>query len=275
MLLQRVLTALVLIPLVVWGVLQASNDLFALILGAIILLCGWEWGRLTGINSVFVRLLYLAIMAAIMALLFLYATMYQQDLLVKAAAGIWCGVTLALFLWRHRPLQQTGIQPVALGFGLVLLPSAWVALVILHGQPSSGPEMTLGLLILIWIADTAAYFSGKAFGKRKLAPVLSPGKTIEGLVGAVIAAVAWGVLMFWLLGDDLSTPLLMAVPIALATALVSIGGDLFESMVKRRAGEKDSGNLLPGHGGAWDRIDSLVASSPVFVAAVTQLGVFA
>jgi phosphatidate cytidylyltransferase len=273
MLLQRVITALILIPLVVWGVLKASNDLFALILGVIFLMCGWEWSRLTGLRSSVKRVIYLLITAAIMVLFFQFASISQQEMLVLAMAGVWCGITLALFFWRYKPLQQTAFQPVAAGFGLLLLPAAWMALVILHGTGSRGPEITLGLLILIWVADSAAYFSGKAFGKHKLAPVISPGKTFEGLVGALIAAVFWGVAMFWLLGEVSATSLLIAVPIAILTTLVSVGGDLFESMIKRRAGEKDSGTLLPGHGGVWDRIDSLIASAPVFVTAISLFGV--
>ena len=272
MLLQRIITALILIPLVVWGVLKASNDLFALILGVVILLCGWEWARLTGLKSIILRALYLLAATLVMLLLFLLASKPQQDLFILAMAGIWCGITLALFAWRERPLQQSALQPVALGFGLLLLPAAWMALVVLHGLPRTGPWITLGLMVLIWLADSAAYFSGKALGRHKLAPVLSPGKTFEGLAGALVAAVAWGVLLFWLLDDAIAVSLLMAVPVAVLTILVSVGGDLFESMVKRRAGEKDSGTLLPGHGGVWDRIDSLVASAPVFVAAMTLIG---
>ena len=272
MLLQRIITALILIPLVVWGVLKASNDLFALILGVVILLCGWEWARLTGLKSIILRALYLLAATLVMLLLFLLASKPQQDLFILAMAGIWCGITLALFSWRERPLQQSALQPVALGFGLLLLPAAWMALVVLHGLPRTGPWITLGLMVLIWLADSAAYFTGKAFGRHKLAPVLSPGKTLEGVAGGVVAAALVGILLFLYLGHSSVTALALAAGIALVTGLVSVGGDLFESMVKRRAGEKDSGRLLPGHGGVWDRVDSLVSSSPVFVAALSLAG---
>ena len=130
----------------------------------------------------------------------------------------------------------------------------------------------VGFIVLIWSADSAAYFTGKALGKHKLAPVLSPGKTLEGVAGGLVAAAVVGILLFLFLGQGSAASLVAAACIALLTALVSVGGDLFESMVKRRAGEKDSGKLLPGHGGIWDRIDSLISSSPVFIAALSLSG---
>ena len=272
MLLQRVITALVLVPLVVWGVLKSPHDLFALIAAVVFLICGWEWARLTGMRSIFARAGYLLLIAAIMAWLYFNATVQQQDILVISAAGIWCGITAALFLWRQRPLQQVGWQPVPAAFGLLLLPAAWLALWLLHLSSPNGPAITLGLMVLIWSADSAAYFTGKALGKHKLAPVLSPGKTLEGVAGGLVAAAVVGILLFLFLGQGSAASLVAAACIALLTALVSVGGDLFESMVKRRAGEKDSGKLLPGHGGIWDRIDSLISSSPVFVAALSLSG---
>ena len=272
MLLQRLITALVLVPLVVWGVLKSPHDLFALLAAGVFLMCGWEWSRLTGMRSILARAGYLLLIAAIMAWLFFGATLQQQDLLVIASAGIWCGITVGLFLWRQRPLQQVRWQPVPAAFGLLLLPAAWLALLLLHLGSPNGPAITLGLMVLIWSADSAAYFTGKAFGRHKLAPVLSPGKTLEGVAGGVVAAVFVGILLFLYLGHSSVTALALAAGIALVTGLVSVGGDLFESMVKRRAGEKDSGRLLPGHGGVWDRVDSLVSSSPVFVAALSLAG---
>lgn len=272
MLLQRLLTALVLVPLVVWGVLKLPHDLFALFAAGVFLLCGWEWSRLTGMRPILARAGYLLLIAAIMAWLFYRATVPQQDLLVIAAAGIWCGITMGLFVWRQRPLQQVTWQPVPAAFGLLLLPAGWLGLILLHDTSPNGPAMTLGLMVLIWSADSAAYFSGKRFGRRKLAPALSPGKTIEGVAGGVVAAALVGILLFFYLGHSSVPALLLAAAIAVVTAIVSVGGDLFESMVKRRAGEKDSGRLLPGHGGVWDRIDSLVSSSPVFVAALSLAG---
>jgi phosphatidate cytidylyltransferase len=235
-------------------------------------MCGWEWSRLTGMRSILARAGYLLLIAAIMAWLFFGATLQQQDLLVIASAGIWCGITVGLFLWRQRPLQQVRWQPVPAAFGLLLLPAAWLALLLLHLGSPNGPAITLGLMVLIWSADSAAYFTGKAFGRHKLAPVLSPGKTLEGVAGGVVAAALVGILLFLYLGHSSVTALALAAGIALVTGLVSVGGDLFESMVKRRAGEKDSGRLLPGHGGVWDRVDSLVSSSPVFVAALSLAG---
>jgi phosphatidate cytidylyltransferase len=277
MLLQRVLTAIILIPLVVWGVLVADHWLFAAIVAAVMLLCAWEWARLAGLQTLALQLLYVLLCGLLITALWFIATDVVSHFLILIAAGIWLGMALALFSWRNKVLHKAAFQPFVLALGLLLLSAAWQALVSLHKLPEIGPKLTLGLLILIWIADSAAYFSGKAFGRHKLAPVLSPGKTLEGMVGALLAAAIWGVLMFVMLFQSSanSTAYMMtsALLLSLLTAVVSVAGDLFESLVKRRADMKDSGHLLPGHGGIWDRIDSLVASAPVFITGLYLSGI--
>lgn len=277
MLLQRVLTAIILIPLVVWGVLAADHWLFAAIVAAVMLLCAWEWARLAGLHTLPLQLLYVLLCGVLIAALWFTASDVVSHFLILIAAGIWLGMALALFSWRRKVLHKAAFQPFILALGLLLISAAWQALVTLHKLPDIGPKLTLGLLILIWIADSAAYFTGKAFGRLKLAPVLSPGKTLEGMAGALLFAALWGVLMFMMLfqASAYSTAYMITVALLLAflTAVVSVAGDLFESLVKRRADMKDSGHLLPGHGGIWDRIDSLIASAPVFVAGLYLSGI--
>ena len=277
MLLQRILTAIILIPLVAWGVLAADPLLFAAIVAAVMLLCAWEWARLAGLQTLPLQLLYVLLCGLLMAGLWFYAADGVRHILILTAAGLWLGMALALFSWRHKVLHKAAFQPFILALGLLLLTAAWQALISLHQLPDLGPQLTLGLLILIWIADSAAYFTGKALGRHKLAPVLSPGKTLEGMAGALVAAALWGIFMFVMLfqasANSTAYMISIALLLSLLTAVVSVAGDLFESLVKRRADKKDSGHLLPGHGGIWDRIDSLIASAPVFVAGLYLSGI--
>ena len=273
MLLQRILTAIILIPLVAWGVLAAAPLLFAAIVAAVMLLCAWEWARLTGLQTLPLQLLYVLLCGLLMAGLWFYAVDGVRHILILTAAGLWLGMALALFSWRRKVLHKAAFQPFILMLGSLLLSAAWQALVSLHNLQDIGPKLTLGLLILIWIADSAAYFSGKALGRHKLAPVLSPGKTLEGMAGALLAAALWGVVMFVMLFSPAPSVIAIALLLSLLTAVVSVAGDLFESLVKRRADKKDSGHLLPGHGGIWDRIDSLVASAPVFASGLYLSGI--
>jgi phosphatidate cytidylyltransferase len=145
-------------------------------------------------------------------------------------------------------------------------------MVALHGLGDTGPYFVLALFVIIWLADSGAYFAGRAFGRHKLSPHVSPGKTWAGVGGAVLATLTAAVLLVWggaSSGAGLAGLLLLAVVVT----LVSIGGDLWESRLKREAGMKDSGSLLPGHGGMLDRIDSLLAAAPVFGLGVHLVGV--
>lgn len=125
-------------------------------------------------------------------------------------------------------------------------------------------------LILIWVADSGAYFSGQIFGRHKLAPHISPGKSVEGVVGALLGGILCAGVLVWLQWLKIPAPLLMLL--CASTVMVSVGGDLWESVLKRERGVKDSGNILPGHGGVLDRIDSQIAAGPFFVAGLLLLG---
>ena len=142
--------------------------------------------------------------------------------------------------------------------------STWLALVVLHSRPDQGPHWVLFLLVLVWVADSGAFFAGRQFGRTKLAPKVSPGKTWEGVFGALIACAlfAFGYARFLELQGLALTGFIL---ISLVTVLFSVAGDLLESLLKRQHGVKDSGTLIPGHGGILDRIDSLFAAAPIFL----------
>ena len=272
MLKLRVITALLLAPFVILGILKLTNPIFSGVLLLVILLCGNEWGRLAGLRGFTERVFYLLSMAGLMAGLWLNSPDPVLNLAVLAIAGVWIGMTAALFAWGQKPLQQVSDQPVVALFGLMLLPFAWFSISRLHASVDIGPQLTLALMVLIWLADSAAYFGGKRFGRNKLSPVLSPNKTWEGFFSAMLSALLWVIAVKQIIAVPVGYVSLLAI--ALFVASVSVAGDLFESMVKRRAGEKDSGRLLPGHGGVWDRIDSLVSAAPVFLALMILLGGF-
>ena len=270
---QRVLTALVLVPLVVCGVLFLETAYLALVLALIVLGGSLEWAKLAGIPSRGMTIVYAAIVA--LGLWGSTVLLRQEQAviwLLVAAAGWWIAVVIQLL--RHRPGAQLdeGVSMAGLLAGLVTLIPPWAALAWLHYRPGDGPAMTLFLLILIWVADSGAYFAGRRWGKRKLAPQISPGKTREGvygaLGGAVVCALAMSVIRDF---EFLNT--LSFVFLCVLTTVFSVVGDLFESLVKRRRGVKDSGAILPGHGGILDRIDSLTAAAPIFALGLGAMGI--
>ncbi|MFZ2237354.1 MAG: phosphatidate cytidylyltransferase [Dokdonella sp.] len=262
---KRVLTALVLLPIAIGIVLLSPLPWFAVILALVFALAGWEWTRLCGVETFFMRGLLVFVFLASCAILW---TLRDTPLwrLTIALGVVWWAV--ALFWFRHvvfgaAPLvRNVAIKLLAGGF--VLIP-AWVAAVQLQGNPRHGPYWVLFMLVLIWAADSFAYFSGSRWGRSKLAPSISPGKTWAGVYGALIGSGLVAVLGGWLLGET-GWEWALLVLVAVITIAVSIVGDLFESLVKRQANAKDSGTLFPGHGGLFDRLDSVFAAFPIFVA---------
>ena len=264
MLKQRVITALVLAVVFVGSVIFGSTPwvsaLFALVLLAatremLALTIGWP------------PLPALAASAGF-SLVFWWSLewMTPQVIYAQALAAVvlWLVIAIALRFYRHSGRWALPARVLLLGLSLDLL---WVCvhgLVFLHYV--YGGAVLLYLFTLVWIADIGAYFSGRRFGKRKLAPVISPGKTWEGVAGGLGANLLW-ILLVYQLKDDWGMGLPVFIAIGIATAAISIVGDLFQSVLKREAGVKDSGKLLPGHGGVLDRIDSVIAASPLFVAA--------
>lgn len=265
MLFQRVITALILVPLVIAGVLYLSTLSLSLLLALVVLMGGLEWTRLAALDSWSEKLLFLFVLAASMAGLGLSVHTFPNWVfpITLFSTLFWVMVTVSLI--RYHPSEVATVSgrfwKSILGF-LVLVP-AWLSLRVTHGLYQDGPYLVLYLLVLIWVADSCAYFSGRRWGRVKLAPQISPGKTREGVYGALAGAVVCGALLYGLRPESASLPLLIFFSVIVA--LVSVVGDLFESLLKRQAGLKDSGDLLPGHGGMLDRIDSLTAAAPVFL----------
>lgn len=267
----RIGTALVLMPLVLGIALYGTHGLFAGLCAVVVLAGIWEW-----VGLVEPRATRRKVLAQCLAALLLAVCYYKMDsvmtLYVVGLSLLWWAAALVLVLRRRRGGKFNPGFPLQMGVGMIVLVPAWVSLVALHAHPEfRGPVLVACLLIMIWSADTGAYYTGKRWGRHKLAVYISPGKTVEGLFGAfgfgLAAALCCAVLLLHL---NLMEGVLYLLVCTGAIA-ASIIGDLTESMVKRGGGVKDSGDILPGHGGALDRIDSLTAAAPVFFAGVTVL----
>lgn len=258
MLRQRILTAAWLVPLTLAGLFGLQGGAFTLFTGLIVLLAGWEWTNLAGVEEPRRRQALIAGLAALMGLLWLAGA-------AMAAWPLWLGLVgwLLNLYWVTRYPQRLAHWSDTrrrLAMGLWVLLPAWVGLNVLR---DIGVAWLLFVLLLVWCADIGAYFAGRAWGRRKLAPRVSPGKSWEGVMGGMAATALLAVIFALWQGlgiGELFTLLLVTLMVTLASVL----GDLLESMLKRYRGIKDSSQLLPGHGGVLDRIDSLTAALPLF-----------
>ena len=237
-------------------------------MGAVTVGAAWEWARLSGYSRMNC-VLYAILVAGLLAFLYGGENEWILKLFWLAVLVFWLAIA-PLWLIRHGVIRHPLILALT---GLIVLLPTWLALVMLRDISAS---VVLFLMGLVWVADSAAYFSGQRWGKHKLAPRVSPGKTWEGVAGAVFAAVLYVALWRWLAPQALAQ--FSAIPIIwlmLAAGLlvaISIVGDLFESHMKRCAGMKDSSHLIPGHGGILDRIDSQTSVLPVALALMVFAG---
>lgn len=260
MLKKRILTALVLVPLIVLSLFQFSPFVLALMLGLVVLAAGWEWAGLCGLTSIAARAAYLASIIASTALLSLLPALTVAG--IGVAWWLWSLGELIYFKDIGRGIF--GSRNGKLLSGLLILVPSWLASYHLHLADPLRPAALLFLFVLVWVADSAAYFAGKSWGRIKLAPHVSPGKTLEGLMGALVAVLVLAYVSGITIWRFSLVEMAIWLSIAMATTLFSVLGDLVESRAKRLAGVKDSGALLPGHGGMFDRIDAFTAAAPVF-----------
>jgi phosphatidate cytidylyltransferase len=264
---QRVITAVVLVLGLLALLFNLSPLNFSLVVAPIVLLAGWEWANLMGLQGKRHKFAYLGLLALGLAVagftLNLFGTLDMSlgQNLCLAASVLWAVIFLwvqgypsSAILWSPRPILGL--------LGLVLLSITWVAIVLIIHQPH-GAWLLLFAFAVVALADIGGYVAGNLFGKHKLASLVSPGKTWEGFAGGILLQCILIASMTSFMPEKITTGMLLALVIPVS--LYSVLGDLFESMVKRQGGVKDSGNILPGHGGVLDRIDGLIAALPLFI----------
>jgi len=255
-------------PLTLAAVFFLPHQAFALLAALIVLMGAWEWTAMMRLVSRTQRTVY--VLLVLLAIVVLQKFMAQFELLLFTVAALWWAVATLLVvkypqlssLWCSRPSKGL--------VGLLILVPTWAALVSIR-QLDQGPWLMLYLFLLVWGADSGAYFAGKRFGKRKLMPRVSPAKSWAGVGGAVATVLVVSLLVqpYLHFAQNITLGLLL---LSLLVLFVSVVGDLTESMFKRQCGIKDSGSILPGHGGIMDRIDSLTAAAPVFALCLILLG---
>lgn len=271
-LLTRVITALILLPLVVSAIVFLPTPGLYLLFSVIGLLGAWEWSALMGLEARSKRAAYVAIVAVALAAAWVAEDVFHEGFWVLIVGALWWLRTLNFLPGFPGNFARNPWGPVRMGgAGVLMLVPALLGLAELHGA-RNGIARIFFLFALVWLTDIGAYFVGRAFGRRKLAPNISPGKTVEGAIGGVVVALPVAATAPWVFGFGRFdwTPMLVICVVVIG---VSILGDLTESLFKRLRGVKDSGTLLPGHGGVLDRIDSVLAAAPVLALGLKLFGI--
>ena len=278
----RILAALVMAPAVIGAVLLLPTGWLMLLSALVFLAALWEWLKLSDIEDALARSILLACNLALMVALVWGSRSQHPGALPLFQLTVVLGVVwwlLALLWLRHYDFasRHDGTARVfKLAAGTAAVLPAWCALAVIHFSQPNGHRWLLLALLLVWAADSGAYFTGRRFGGqwfggRKLAPRISPNKTLEGVAGGVGLAMLVAIIGALVIGAKASQLPAVAL-VAAVTVVFSVAGDLFESLLKRHVGAKDSGTLIPGHGGVLDRIDSVLAALPVFALGKIWLG---
>lgn len=266
----RTRTALILAPIGIAAIIMLPPMWFALLIGSLFALGLWEWTRLCGWEHLAARIGLVGAQAALMFWLFIEGAP-SLHLAMLVGVVFWLLAPLWLRHYDFGRLPKKRYRALKTMAGTLAVVPAFAATQYLDAYSNRGPYWVLFLFVLIWVADSGAYFSGKRFGREKLAPQISPGKTREGVYGALAASLIYAGITAY----AMQLPAMLAVKfviLAMLTVVFSIIGDLFESLIKRHSQVKDSGDLFPGHGGVFDRFDSLFAAAPVFVAGKILIG---
>lgn len=271
MLKQRVITAALLVPLVIAAIFLFETVWFSLLLACVVTIGAWEWAGLCKTNKS-VQYIYSVVTLLILVVLYWLNSANIYNGIIFIGVAYWLLAVVLVFLYQNQRNLLPKSYVLLLTIGLLLLVPMWSSLTVLKSSVNYGAELIMLLMLLIWGADTAAYFAGKKWGKRRLASRVSPGKTWEGTFAGMLAGIVIALAYVIVSNKDLKLGLIF-IGIATVTVFISVIGDLMESMVKREADIKDSGSILPGHGGIMDRIDSLTAAAPMYVAGIVYLGI--
>jgi len=277
MLRQRVITGLIMVAGFLAAIAFIPVPGLALVFGIIVAFGGWEWARLAGWTSPVSRVLYVLVLVVCMGALYQVCGLggSPEAKEVQPFLGLACLWWSVALLWvKSYPASGLiwGTVVMRSLMGLLILALAWMSAIFLLSL-SRGGMLMVAMVVVVATADIGAYFSGKAFGKHKLAPAVSPAKTWEGFWGGVLACLLLSIIAWYLLPVQMEHIGFGSVAaVVLVTGVASVVGDLCVSMVKRESGVKDSGNLLPGHGGILDRLDSLCAAAPVFALGLLLVG---
>ncbi len=284
MLKQRVITAIVLL-LILIGSYMLGPVAFAGVMAIAFILAQWEWLKLSGLNSIISALIAVVVGGSAAAITYLvsldlqvinHASQEYQQLYANLSGMfvmyltvitlLWVGISIRVFFARKTGLP---VNRIVVGItGVFFPPAAWLAFVAMYA--TFGISMVISLLAIVWVADIMAYFTGMAFGKHRMSPAISPKKSWEGVAGGMLSVMLLGLLFAWFAPEIKTIPGVivesMGALVWIITAYIlvslSIVGDLFESALKRQAGIKDSSNLLPGHGGFYDRLDAMMPTLP-------------
>jgi phosphatidate cytidylyltransferase len=261
----RVIAALIMAPVAILAILMLPTQWLAAAAAAVFLIGLWEWLKLADVEDTLARTILLVLNLVLMVLI-VWAdagslVLYQIAALV--GIGWWLLALLWLRFFNFGASPSSPARALKLLAGTLAIVPAWASLVLIHASGDNGHLWLLTALAVVWAADSGAYFAGRTFGRTKLAPRISPNKTWEGLGGGMVAGLIVALGFGWLVGID-SGHLVGLVITAVVTVFASVLGDLYESLIKRHAGAKDSGHIIPGHGGVLDRIDGVLAALPVF-----------